>query len=235
MESLRSEKTCKIIISNPNPSPLCPLTVSLSATSPCFLNTSRNGNSHHFHGQPVSTLHPSFWEEIFSEVYRSLLILLTSDLCCSPSWSLKFSFPRLLARMAVHCEAVQSCVPAGGVGILPAALLPLGCQSLGLLWEEACAAPEGKRRVSTLYHLTGRPLLDKRVLLTGSKKQPCACVSWVSMTSQARAWGWKRWKLQAGSSGVRRLWRVDNSQRMDFSTCPFQTLVPVHQLEHQWC
>lgn len=35
--------------------------------------------------------------------------------------------------MAVHCEAVQSCVPAGGVGILPAALLPLGCQSLGLL------------------------------------------------------------------------------------------------------
>ena len=38
------EKTTKMIQSNPNPSPPCPLTTSLSATSPWFLNTSRDGD-----------------------------------------------------------------------------------------------------------------------------------------------------------------------------------------------
>jgi len=41
--SLRLEKVSKIIKSNP--SPLCPLTTSLSATSPRSLNTSRDGDS----------------------------------------------------------------------------------------------------------------------------------------------------------------------------------------------
>lgn len=182
MESLRLEKICEIIYSNPNPSPLHPLTMFLNTTSPRFLNTSGDGNSHHFHGQPVSALHPSFWEQIFLRCIWSSWPVICAVLQPGPP---DFSLPRPLACVAVHCGAALSRVPAGGTGILPAALLPLGCQSLGLLWEEACAAPKGKRRASTLYHLTGRPLLDKRALLTGSKKQPWACVSWVSMTSQA--------------------------------------------------
>ena len=39
IESLRMEKTTKIIGSNPKPSPLCPLTMGLSATSTRFLKT----------------------------------------------------------------------------------------------------------------------------------------------------------------------------------------------------
>ena len=43
-ESLRLEKTSKITQSNPSPPPTCPLTTSLSATSPHFLSTSRDGD-----------------------------------------------------------------------------------------------------------------------------------------------------------------------------------------------
>ena len=43
--SLRLEKTSKITKSMPNPFPPCPLPTSLSATSPQFWNTSRDGDS----------------------------------------------------------------------------------------------------------------------------------------------------------------------------------------------
>jgi len=44
IESLRLEKTSKAIQSNSNQSPPCPLTTSLSATSPQLLNTPRDGD-----------------------------------------------------------------------------------------------------------------------------------------------------------------------------------------------
>jgi len=45
IESLRLEKTSKITNFNPSPIPPCPLTTSLSATSPQFWNTPRDGDS----------------------------------------------------------------------------------------------------------------------------------------------------------------------------------------------
>ena len=45
IDSLRLEKTTKFIMPNVNPSPPCPLTMSPSATSPRFWNTSRDGDS----------------------------------------------------------------------------------------------------------------------------------------------------------------------------------------------
>jgi len=43
-ESLRLEKSTEIVTSNGQAMPPCPLTTSLSATSPWFLNTSRDGD-----------------------------------------------------------------------------------------------------------------------------------------------------------------------------------------------
>jgi len=45
IESLKLEKTAKIPKFNPSPSSLCPLTTSLSATSPCYWNTSRDSDT----------------------------------------------------------------------------------------------------------------------------------------------------------------------------------------------
>ena len=45
IELLRLEKTSQVTKSKPNPAPPCPLTMSLSATSPHSLNTSRDGDS----------------------------------------------------------------------------------------------------------------------------------------------------------------------------------------------
>jgi len=66
IESLRLEKTSKIIKSNPHP--LCPQTVSYSATSTRFLNTSREGDYHPLPGKPILVPHYSFWEGAFLNI-----------------------------------------------------------------------------------------------------------------------------------------------------------------------
>jgi len=82
IESLRVEETSKITRSSHQPIPPCPLTTSLSATSPQFLNTSR-------HGDPTTSLaavpipHYTFWEEVFHNLQPQ---------------------PRI-----AHCKAVTSC------------------------------------------------------------------------------------------------------------------------------
>ena len=62
-ESLRLEKTSKITKSDPSP---CPLTMSLSATSPHFLSTSRDNDSTTSLSVPMH--HSSFGEEIFLSI-----------------------------------------------------------------------------------------------------------------------------------------------------------------------
>jgi len=58
LESLRLEKTSEIIQSYPFPP--WSLTMLLSEASPSFLNISRDGDFHHFPGQPAPVPHHSF-------------------------------------------------------------------------------------------------------------------------------------------------------------------------------
>jgi len=59
IESLKLKNITKIPKSNSNPSPLCPLIMSLSVTSPWFLDIPGTVTPHH-PGQPVAMPHYSF-------------------------------------------------------------------------------------------------------------------------------------------------------------------------------
>ena len=72
-ESLRLENTTKIISSSPNPSAPCPLTTSLSATSPWFLNTSRNSDCTTSMGSLCQCLSTFFSEKKSFQIFNQKL------------------------------------------------------------------------------------------------------------------------------------------------------------------